>query len=144
MPGRVRSHIHVARVGGPYGVTRGLLEKFGPERVRDTPISEPLLVGLGTGAAAVGRGAGASERNINRSARNATPGREPISVLPAGSASVLTSVVALLGRPTPPDPAAMSPFDSYACGCLPPRSGSSSRCRWGRVARRRCCSSSAR
>ncbi|HEY0277997.1 MAG TPA: pyruvate dehydrogenase complex E1 component subunit beta [Solirubrobacterales bacterium] len=44
----------VARVGGPYGVTRGLLDKFGPERVRDTPISEPLLVGLGTGAAAVG------------------------------------------------------------------------------------------
>jgi acetoin:2,6-dichlorophenolindophenol oxidoreductase subunit beta len=44
----------VARVGGPYGVTRGLLEKFGPSRVRDTPISEPLLVGLGTGAAAVG------------------------------------------------------------------------------------------
>jgi pyruvate/2-oxoglutarate/acetoin dehydrogenase E1 component len=44
----------VARVGGPYGVTRGLLDKFGPVRVRDTPISEPLLVGLGTGAAAVG------------------------------------------------------------------------------------------
>ncbi len=44
----------VARVGGPYGVTRGLLDKYGPERVRDTPISEPLLVGLGTGAAAVG------------------------------------------------------------------------------------------
>ena len=45
----------VARVGGPYGVTRGLLDRFGPSRVRDTPISEALLVGLGTGAAAVGR-----------------------------------------------------------------------------------------
>jgi pyruvate dehydrogenase E1 component beta subunit len=44
----------VARVGGPYGVTRGLLDRFGPSRVRDTPISEALLVGLGTGAAAVG------------------------------------------------------------------------------------------
>jgi acetoin:2,6-dichlorophenolindophenol oxidoreductase subunit beta len=44
----------IARVGGPYGVTRGLLDRFGPERVRDTPISEALLVGLGTGAAAVG------------------------------------------------------------------------------------------
>jgi len=44
----------VARVGGPYGVTRGLLDRFGPERVRDTPISEALLVGLGTGAGAVG------------------------------------------------------------------------------------------
>src|SRR6185312_1471087 len=30
------------------------LDRFGPERVRDTPISEALLVGLGTGAAAVG------------------------------------------------------------------------------------------
>lgn len=44
----------VARVGGPYGVTRGLLDRFGPSRVRDTPISEALLAGLGTGAAAVG------------------------------------------------------------------------------------------
>ena len=44
----------VARVGGPYGITRGLLDAFGPSRVRDTPISEALLVGLGTGSAAVG------------------------------------------------------------------------------------------
>ena len=44
----------IASVGGPYGVTRGLLDSFGPVRVRDTPISEALLVGLGTGAAAVG------------------------------------------------------------------------------------------
>ena len=44
----------VARVGGPYGITRGLLDRFGPSRVRDTPISEPLIAGLGTGAAAVG------------------------------------------------------------------------------------------
>lgn len=44
----------VARVGGPYGITRGLLERYGDSRVRDTPISESLLAGLGTGAAAVG------------------------------------------------------------------------------------------
>jgi pyruvate/2-oxoglutarate/acetoin dehydrogenase E1 component len=44
----------VARVGGPYGITRGLLDRFGPSRVRDMPISEPLIAGLGTGAAAVG------------------------------------------------------------------------------------------
>lgn len=44
----------VARPGGPYGVTRGLLDRFGDLRVRDTPISEALLVGLGTGSAAVG------------------------------------------------------------------------------------------
>jgi pyruvate dehydrogenase E1 component beta subunit len=44
----------VARPGGPYGVTRGLLDKFGDVRVRDTPISEAVLVGLGVGGGAVG------------------------------------------------------------------------------------------
>ena len=44
----------VGRPGGPYGVTRGLLERFGDRRVRDTPISEAVLVGLGVGAGGVG------------------------------------------------------------------------------------------
>ncbi|QEC48103.1 alpha-ketoacid dehydrogenase subunit beta [Baekduia soli] len=44
----------VGRPGGPYGVTRGLLDKFGGLRVRDTPISEAVLVGLGVGGGAVG------------------------------------------------------------------------------------------
>jgi pyruvate dehydrogenase E1 component beta subunit len=44
----------VGRPGGPYGVTRGLLDKFGDMRVRDTPISEAVLVGLGIGGGAVG------------------------------------------------------------------------------------------
>ena len=44
----------VGAPGGPYGVTRGLLERFGGDRVRDTPISEEILVGLGVGSAAVG------------------------------------------------------------------------------------------
>lgn len=44
----------VARPGGPYGVTRGLLDRYGELRVRDTPISEAVLVGLGVGGAAVG------------------------------------------------------------------------------------------
>jgi pyruvate dehydrogenase E1 component beta subunit len=44
----------VARPGGPYGVTRGLLDKYGDVRVRDTPISEAVLVGLGVGGGAVG------------------------------------------------------------------------------------------
>jgi pyruvate/2-oxoglutarate/acetoin dehydrogenase E1 component len=44
----------VAAVGGTYGVTRGLLDRFGPLRVRDTPISEATLAGLGVGGAAVG------------------------------------------------------------------------------------------
>ena len=44
----------VARPGGPYGVTRGLRDSFGDLRVRDTPISEAVLVGLGVGSGAVG------------------------------------------------------------------------------------------
>src|SRR5712691_10398230 len=41
----------VALFGGAYGVTRGLLQEFGEERVRDTPISDAALVGLAAGAA---------------------------------------------------------------------------------------------
>lgn len=37
--------------GGAFGVTAGLLEQFGPERVRDTPISELGIVGAAVGAA---------------------------------------------------------------------------------------------
>lgn len=37
--------------GGAFGVTRGLLEEFGPERVRSTPISELLIAGAAVGAA---------------------------------------------------------------------------------------------
>lgn len=44
----------VAAAGGPFGVTRGLLGKFGPERVRDTPISEAAIVGAAVGAAMTG------------------------------------------------------------------------------------------
>ena len=40
--------------GGPYGVTKGLAEEFGHERVRDTPISETAIVGMAVGAAMVG------------------------------------------------------------------------------------------
>ena len=37
--------------GGTYAVTKGLLDEFGPERVRDTPLSELAFVGAGVGAA---------------------------------------------------------------------------------------------
>jgi len=40
--------------GGAFGVSNGLLERFGPERVRDTPISEAGLAGVATGAALTG------------------------------------------------------------------------------------------
>jgi pyruvate dehydrogenase E1 component beta subunit len=41
----------IGRYGGTYAVTKGLLEEFGPERVRDTPLSELAFVGAGVGAA---------------------------------------------------------------------------------------------
>ena len=41
----------VGRYGGCYAVTKGLLEEFGPERIRDTPLSESAFVGAGIGAA---------------------------------------------------------------------------------------------
>ncbi len=44
----------VGRYGGYYAVTHGLLEEFGPERVRDTPLSEAAYVGAGIGAAVNG------------------------------------------------------------------------------------------
>lgn len=42
-------------MGGSYKITLGLSEKFGPERVRNTPISELGIVGAGVGAALVGK-----------------------------------------------------------------------------------------
>jgi pyruvate dehydrogenase E1 component beta subunit len=41
----------VGRYGGSFAVTHGLLEEFGPERVRDTPLSESTFLGAGIGAA---------------------------------------------------------------------------------------------
>jgi pyruvate dehydrogenase E1 component beta subunit len=41
----------VGRYGGSYACSHGLLEEFGPERVRDTPLSESAFVGAGIGAA---------------------------------------------------------------------------------------------
>lgn len=41
----------VGRYGGSYAVTKGLLEEFGPERIRDTPLAELGFVGAGVGAA---------------------------------------------------------------------------------------------
>ena len=41
-------------LGGPFGVTKGLAEKFGPNRVVNTPISEATVMGLAIGAATAG------------------------------------------------------------------------------------------
>jgi pyruvate/2-oxoglutarate/acetoin dehydrogenase E1 component len=44
----------VGPYGGAFGVTRGMIEEFGPERVRDTPISEAAITGAAVGAAMTG------------------------------------------------------------------------------------------
>ncbi len=44
----------VGLYGGAYGATRGLFEEFGPERVRDTPISEMAIAGSAVGASMCG------------------------------------------------------------------------------------------
>src|SRR3970040_1184892 len=41
----------VGRYGGTYAVSKGLLGEFGPDRIRDTPLSESGFVGAGIGAA---------------------------------------------------------------------------------------------
>ncbi len=44
----------VGAYGGAYAVTKGMLEKYGPKRIRETPISESVFVGAGAGAAMAG------------------------------------------------------------------------------------------
>jgi pyruvate/2-oxoglutarate/acetoin dehydrogenase E1 component len=44
----------IAQMGGSMGVTQGMLDEFGPERVRNTPISEIAIAGAGIGAAMQG------------------------------------------------------------------------------------------
>ena len=44
----------IAAYGGSFGVTRGLVDKYGTERIRNTPISEPAFTGMAIGAAVAG------------------------------------------------------------------------------------------
>ena len=41
-------------MGGDFGVTRGLFDKYGAERMRDTPLSESAIIGAAVGSAMVG------------------------------------------------------------------------------------------
>ncbi len=43
-----------SKVGGAFGATKGLIDKFGADRVVDTPISETALMGMGVGSAVLG------------------------------------------------------------------------------------------
>jgi pyruvate dehydrogenase E1 component beta subunit len=44
----------IGAYGGAYAVSRGMLDDYGPERIMDTPISESVMIGAGTGAAMTG------------------------------------------------------------------------------------------
>ena len=44
----------IGKYGGTYAVTKGLLDEFGPDRIRDTPLSELAFTGAGIGAALAG------------------------------------------------------------------------------------------
>ena len=44
----------IGAYGGAYAVTKGFLEQYGPKRIKDTPISESVIVGCGAGAAMAG------------------------------------------------------------------------------------------
>lgn len=44
----------VGKFGGCFGVSMGMIDEFGPERVRDTPISEGAIIGCAVGSAATG------------------------------------------------------------------------------------------
>jgi pyruvate dehydrogenase E1 component beta subunit len=44
----------IAAAGGVFKTTEGLLDRFGPDRVRDTPISEQAIIGAAMGAAMTG------------------------------------------------------------------------------------------
>jgi len=44
----------IGTYGGAFGVSKGMLEEFGPERIRETPISEAAIAGAATGAALMG------------------------------------------------------------------------------------------
>ena len=42
----------IGAYGGAYAITSGFLEKYGPDRIKDTPISEAGFIGAGIGSAA--------------------------------------------------------------------------------------------
>ena len=65
----------IAAAGGVFKTTVGLVDEFGPDRVRDTPISEQALLGAAMGAAMTG--------------------------VPVSSVSVTSTTTVISGRPTP-------------------------------------------
>ena len=79
----------VGKYGGCFAVTKGLLDEFGEERIRDTPLSESAFVGAGIGAAL-----GGMRPIVEVMTANFSPMRATASATRAGSA-----VSSSLGRP---------------------------------------------
>ena len=81
----------VGRYGGSFGVSRGLLDEFGPERIRDTPLSESGFVGAGIGAALGGMRPIVEVMTVNfacsRSTRSSTTPRRS-RTCPAASSAI--------------------------------------------------------
>ena len=56
----------IGEYGGAYAVTDGFLAKFGPERIKDTPISEATFIGTGIGAASTSNNSMSSHKFFRR------------------------------------------------------------------------------
>ena len=67
----------IGAAGGVFKLTEGLFDKFGPERVRDTPISEQAIVGAAMGAAMTGPAAGRRADVLRLLRGGLGHGREP-------------------------------------------------------------------
>ena len=72
----------IGRYGGAFGLTHGMLDEFGPERVRETPISEATIVATAIGASLLGMRRGALLRLQTQDA-----GAQELSALSRASAA---------------------------------------------------------
>ena len=50
--------------GGTYAVTKGFFDKYGPDRIKDTPIAENAIIGAAIGAAMVKKRSSGPARNV--------------------------------------------------------------------------------
>ncbi len=112
--------------GGAFKVTEGLLERFGERRVRDTPISENSIVGIGIGAAMAGSAADRRADDDQLLAPGVRPDRQPrrahpLHVRRPGPRAARRTHAAGRGPPARPDALPLLRGD------LPPRPGAAGR-----------------
>jgi len=70
----------VGKYGGAFQVSYGMLEKFGPERILDTPITELGIAGAATGAVGILRRGSQSVARTTNAASAATTARLPTAI----------------------------------------------------------------